>query len=194
MKPFLLSGLILVFLSCTEKEHDKDAPESLLGFIPEHYMLTDTARGDLNRDGLTDLVMLLSPEADSLSDPDQPEERPLVLLLGQKDHTYKEVLRHPKAVYCTACGGMLGDPYQKISVRDGDLVVEHFGGSSWKWARTTTFRYVASKEDWYLAEDAVVSYHGGDPDNLETRILTPRDFGEVRFSAFDIYHSEQSDR
>ena len=150
-------------------------------------MLADTARGDLNLDGIMDLVMVLSPDADSLSSPENPEERPLLLLLGQKNNTYEEALRHPKVIFCRSCGGLLGDPYQKVSITNGTLTVEHFGGSSWKWARTTTFKYIPAEKDWYLAEDAFVSYHGGDPDDLETRILTPKDFGEVRLSAFNIY-------
>lgn len=190
MRKFLLPALsCLILFSCHEKKQafDKDSAEGLLRFIPEHYHLLDTARGDLNRDDLRDLIMILTHENDSLADPENPIERPLLLLLGQKDGTYKEAMRHPKAIYCSDCGGMLGDPYQKTSIHEGDFVLEHFGGSSWKWARTTTFRYVPSREDWFQLEDAFVNYHGGDPDNIETRILSPKDFGEVRFSEFDIY-------
>lgn len=189
MKSLLSLLLIFFAVSCHQKETDKDSPEALLQFIPEGYMLKDTARGDLNLDGLKDLVLVLNKagEEETSDIIENPEKRPMLILLAQKNNTYREAAQNQNIVYCYDCGGMLGDPYQGITIKDGQLTVEHFGGSSWRWARTITFKYIPSEKNWYLTEDALVNSHASDPENITTTIRTARDFGEIRLEDFDIY-------
>lgn len=193
MMKSLLSVLLLIpaVIACGQKESsgDKDSPEALLEFIPQGYMLKDTVRGDLNLDGLKDLILVLNKtgEEETSDITENPEKRPMLILLGQKNNTYRQAEKSENIVYCYDCGGMLGDPYQGIRVKDGQFTIEHFGGSSWRWARTITFKYVPSKDDWYLTEDALVNSHASDPESIKTTIRTAQDFGEIRFKNFDIY-------
>lgn len=191
MKPLLSALLIFFVISCRQKESavDKDSPEALLQFIPAGYMLKDTARGDLNLDGLKDLILVLNKtgEEETSDITENPEKRPLLILLAQKNNTYRQAAQSENIVYCYDCGGMLGDPYQGITVKDGQFSIEHFGGSSWRWARTSTFRYIKAEDTWYLTEDALINSHASDPENIEANIRTARDFGEIRFENFDIY-------
>jgi hypothetical protein len=189
----ILFFLTLFAISCQkgseESNIDKDSPEALLKFIPKNYMLKDTVRGDLNLDGIKDLILVLNKEGEEQTSDviDNPEKRLMLILLGQKNNTYQKARQSENAIYCYDCGGMLGDPFQKITVKDGEFAIEHFGGSSWRWARTSTFKYIKDSEDWYLIEDALVNSHSGDPDNIEVAIKTANDFGEVKFEDFDIY-------
>lgn len=188
---FILGITLFTLLSCQQKNEDsavdKDSPEALLSFIPKNYILKDTARGDLNQDGIKDLILVLSKiEEEETSDIiDNPVKRIMVLLLGKKNNTYEKAGQNENAIYCYDCGGMMGDPYQEIIIKDGLFNIEHFGGSSWRWARTSTFKYI--NNDWYLIEDALVNSHASEPENIETKIRTVKDLGEVKFEDFDIY-------
>lgn len=189
----LICYVLFALVSCKQKTDestiDKDSPEALLTFFPKNYMLKDTVRGDLNLDGIKDLILVLNKvgEEETSDIIDNPEKRLMLILLGQKNNTYQKSKQSENAIYCYDCGGMLGDPFQKITVKDGEFAIEHFGGSSWRWARTTKFKYIKDSEDWYLIEDALVNSHSGDPDNIEVAIKTAKDFGEVKFEDFDIY-------
>ncbi len=185
--------VLFTLASCKQKTEestiDKDSPEALLKFIPKNYMLKDTVRGDLNLDGFADLILVLNKEGEEQTSDviDNPEKRLMLILLGQKNNTYQKARQSENAIYCFDCGGMLGDPFQTIKVKDGEFAIEHFGGSSWRWARTSTFKYIKDSEDWYLIEDALVNSHSANPENIETAIKTSKDFGEVKFDDFDIY-------
>lgn len=162
---------LLLLLSCASPKKDEAA--SLLPFIPENYVLKDTVQGDLNRDGKVDILLLV----------EEPETRILKVLLSEDKGTYREAAASSRAVYCEKCHDL--DTYQGIKIKDGEFSIEHFGGPEQRWARTTTFRYIPSMKDWYLTEDALV--HSGPDQTIEAKILTPKDFGEVKFSEFNLY-------
>lgn len=46
-----------------------------------------------------------------------------------------------QVVLPSQAGGMMGDPFQGISIRNGSLFIEHAGGSSWKWSYRDQYRY-----------------------------------------------------
>ena len=186
---FLLPVLCLLSLISCGQKTDKDSPEALLAFIPAGYMLKDTARGDLNLDGRKDLILVLNKtgEEETSDVTENPEKRLMLILLAHKNNTYQQAAQSENVIYCYDCGGMLGDPYQGITVKDGQFSVEHFGGSSWRWARTCTFKYIKAEDTWYLTEDALVTNHASDPEKIETHVRTARDFGEMRLENFDIY-------
>jgi hypothetical protein len=178
-----------------DKQHDKLKPEikSLpSGFIPENYAILDTASGDLNLDTYPDMILILKKHGeDSTSDVvEHPEKRPLLILLGQQDKSYKLAARCDNAVYCVDCGGMMGDPFQEIVIKKGFFSIEHYGGSSWRWTRTVTFKYADDDNYWYLFKDGGDSYHASDPEKVTTKIRTIKDFGKVRFDKFNIYKED----
>jgi hypothetical protein len=54
-----------------------------------------------------------------------------------------------------------------------------------------TFKYLSTDSSWYLHKDGHKSFHAGDePEKVETKIKTTRDFGKVPFDKFDIYKDE----
>jgi hypothetical protein len=164
---------LLFLISCTPEK--KDEAEILLSFIPERYSLKDTVQGDLNLDGRKDLLLLMEDEGEG--------NRILKVLITNDKGEYEEAVATSTAVYCRTCNDL--DTYQGIKVKEGEFSIEHFGGPEQRWARTTTFRYMGSVKDWYLTEDALV--HSGTDDNIEAKILTPKDFGEVTLREFNLY-------
>jgi hypothetical protein len=158
-------------------------------FIPAGFSIMDTARGDLNLDGLNDLILVLKQnnEAELADSLENPVNRPLILLLGKADNTFEQARRNDQVVYCLNCGGIWGDPYNGITIKNGYFSVEHYGGSNWRWTRIITFKYSAKDKEWYLHKDGGDTYHTSDPDKVETKVQTTKDFGIVKFAAFDVY-------
>lgn len=174
------------------KEDIKDLPPSLAQFVPEGYTDLDTTSGDLNLDQYSDMIMVLKKNGeDTTSDViEQPEKRPLLILLGQADNTFKLAARNDNAVYCIDCGGMMGDPFMQIVIKKGYFSVEHYGGSAWRWTRTITFKYSPADNYWYLHKDGGDSFHAAEPEKVTTKVHTTKDFGKVPFDKFDIYKED----
>jgi len=159
-------------------------------FIDDGYIVLDTARGDLNKDDFLDFILILKKVDEELTHDliEHPEPRPLLIFCGDANGNLRLEYRNDAAVLGVGCGGMMGDPYAGITIKDGYFTVEHFGGSSWKWTRLVTFKYVERADDWYLHRDGGDYYHSSDPKNTkETTIRTIKDFGEISFENFDIY-------
>lgn len=155
----------------------------------EGYTVLNATSGDLNRDAYPDWVLIYrkTTEAETSDAIDHPEPRPLLLYVGQPDGTLKLAARNDKVVLCYDCGGVFGDPFSQVVIKNGFFTVEHYGGSSWRWTRLITFRYQPKARKWYLHKDGGDSYHTGDPDKVETVVKTTKDFGVVAFEAFDCH-------
>lgn len=160
-------------------------------YTPQGYALLYSTNGDLNRDAHTDLVIVYKKynEDTELPNDDILLYRPLVLYIGQKDGTFRLAAHNDKAVLCYHCGGVMGDPFVKIAIKNGYFTIEHYGGSSWRWTRYVTFKYSKKDTAWFLHKDTSESFHSADPDNGTTTTKSVKDFGTVRFEAFDIYET-----
>ncbi len=206
-KILVLLGSMIVFSSCNSKEQSvtNTAGQAIISnkkplansmdssqlaqYIPEGYLLLDSASGDLNRDQYTDMILVLKkPDEEKTSDvSEHPTLRPLLLLIGQPSHTYKVVARNDKVVECVDCGGMMGDPFQRVVIKKGYFSIEHYGGSAWRWSATTTFKYSPVVSDWHLYKQGYESFHASEPEKVKTTIETAKDFGKVLFSEYDTY-------
>jgi len=166
---------------------ENNLPESARSYIPENYGPLGSARGDLNRDSLGDMVLVLYKKGEDSTDMDHLAKRPLLLLIGQADSTYKLAAKSDNAVYCKNCGGMLGDPFMGITIKNGYFSVELSGGSGDRWSRIITFKYIAEENKWLLHKDGTDSYQAIEPDKVTSKMLTTKDFGKVAFEDFDVY-------
>lgn len=156
--------------------------------LPGYAVLYST-NGDLNRDSYTDMVFVYKKNNEDAEIPNDelPLYRPLVLYIGQKGGTFRLAAQSTKAVLCYHCGGVMGDPFSQITIKNGEFTIEHYGGSSWRWTRALTFKYSKKDSTWFLHKDTSESFHSADPDNGTMTTKTVKDFGIVRFEAFDIY-------
>jgi len=46
-----------------------------------------------------------------------------------------------QALYGSRDGGMMGDPFGDIEIKNGILLISQNGGSSWKWGHTDKYRF-----------------------------------------------------
>ncbi|MBT4969295.1 MAG: hypothetical protein HOM80_09840, partial [Bacteroidetes bacterium] len=116
------------------------------------YSILDTTSGDLNRDSFKDLIVIYIKDTEEKTSDviDNPVYRPLLIYIGQSNGTLKMTAKNEKAVLCYDCGGVMGDPFSQVVIKNGYFTVEHYGGSSWRWTRFVTFKYSTSDSNWYL--------------------------------------------
>ncbi len=105
--------------------------------VPKHYSIVDTAVGDLNNDGESELVVAYNTK------PDPNEEGvPRELIIYKKiNNKWTVWQRSMQALYGSRDGGMSGDPYEDMSIAKGILQIDQNGGSSWKWGNKDKYRY-----------------------------------------------------
>lgn len=166
-----------------------DVPANMEKFVLKSYEVLDITMGDLNRDAHQDAIMVLykSGEEQSSDIMEHPEKRPLLILLGQQDGSYKLASRSDNAVYCVDGGGQMGDPFTGISIKKGYFSVEHYGGSGQRWERIVTFKYNPPGKNWLVHKDGHEYFHATRPEEVSTKIETVKNFGTVTFEKFNIY-------
>jgi len=185
----------------TFNENINAIPETLKAFIQTGYSVINISTGDANLDGFTDNILVLrknTEETTSNYGEDKPDKRPLLLLLGQSDNSFKLAYRNDNAVYCIDCGGVFGDPFTGTEIKNGYFSIEHGIAGGRHWEQVITFKYDKSKSNWYLYKDHYVSYKMNDSndENAEAlvkdvdKMATEKDFGKISFDNFNIYNED----
>ena len=163
-------------------------PARVQGLAPRGSCAIAIAKGDLDRDGRSDLLLILERPDSLPSEPDLPNRtRTLLVLVSQPGGELREAARSDRAVLCSTCGGSFGDPFEGVEiVRPGEFTVQHHGGSSWRWRADFTFRYSRRDRAWQLVRVSELSYHASDPERMTRRISRPpKHFGRIDLQEFD---------
>ena len=128
------------------------------------------------------MVLVRVDEEEASGETEEPK-RPLLLLVRGTDGALQQADRNDDIVYCVSCGGVMGDPFEGINITPGVLTVSHYGGSSWRWGHSYTFRYSAGAAAWFLDAIETVSFHASEPDETFTEQRFSREeLGEVPFA------------
>lgn len=143
---------------------------NIYDFIPEGWIILEQngekaiKECDYDKNGNTDLVFVI----EKVSDNGTTAPRTLVVARGNGDWTYTPAVEAKNAVFSADEGGIWGDPFEGIEIRNGSLYLHFYGGSSWRWEKTYQFRY--QDGDWYLigATDSFI--------NISTNEGTVKDY------------------
>jgi hypothetical protein len=178
--------------------------KKLRQFVLKEYSVLNLATGDLNKDGLLDKIMVLVKNGEEITSnayEDKPDLRPMLLILGKKNHKYELVHRNDNAIYCIECGGGIwGDAFLNIVIKNGYFSIEHGIFAGRHWTKTTTFKYDTMQNNWFLYKDRYIHStfdvdKSGDGDlisDMDT-LLTVKDFGIIPFEKFNIYNENMVD-
>lgn len=121
-----------------EEEEFKEAQAYLDSYYPQKELeAEDMVKGDLNGDGLTDVVVLGFSEIGE--DDVYDDRRKAYPFIAQPEGGFKALA--PLLVCGPDSGGVYGDPYQGMIISDGRLVIQVYGGSSWRWGFTDIYEY-----------------------------------------------------
>jgi hypothetical protein len=147
--------------------------------------MLDYVTGDLNNDKKMDAILVTRrPGEDTVME--EELKRPLLLLIRQADGKLKQVSRNDSAILCYHCGGVFGDPYEGIEIKPGSFDISFYGGSSWRWGSTYTFKYNPLKKNWYLFNEKQISFHAGDPEKtMKESKINAAELGEISIQSFN---------
>lgn len=105
-------------------------------FQPKGSEIIETIDGDLDGDKIPEKVIIYNTKDTT----DMGNVREIQIL--KKNNGKWTVLEKSKnAVLESNAGGMMGDPYQSTTIKNGILEIIQAGGSSWKWDRTDKYRF-----------------------------------------------------
>lgn len=165
-------------------EIDSTHLKTLSDFIPEGYTILDSLSGDLNGDAASDYILVLKVrnEAKKFEESSIDTPRPILLITANDNGGYNLAAKNDTLILCYACGGVFGDPYEGISIEGNTFSISHYGGSSWRWATTQSYKFDNQKNNWFLIQNSSVSYHASEPETTEeSSDLNQDDFGLVPF-------------
>lgn len=127
-----------------DTSHDK-----IEDFTPKYWKLKDEAYGNLDADPDDEAIAVWETPIDG----DWGAEQ--VLGIFKKENgKWKLWHQNKTVVMSTQSGGMMGNPFDGISIKNKSVVIEHFGGSRQKWNYTHRYRF--QNDDWYLIGASVV--------------------------------------
>jgi len=167
-------------------------PAEAKQFISSDFYPIYLKQVDLNRDKLLDYLIVLENNIQKAPDTEDSNrgmvetERPLIIIQRTEDGRLKKVKQNNKVVYCRICGGVFGDPFEGITVKENGFSVHMYGGSNWRWASNYEFSYSRIDKTWQLVNVSGTSYHTSNPDDTEiTNYKPPKDFGKIDLADFD---------
>lgn len=164
-----------------EDESTEEWSETPMDFTPEGYVLFKTYKGDLNRDEYEDMVAVFN----AVDSNDEMLNRAVMLLTSNADGQLTMAALNKEGAYCRECGGVMGDPFVEVVIKNGYFTIEHFGGSREKWTDDPTFKYNEEDGKWYLHRHSKQVHDGLDPEGgSSSTMLTTKDFGVVSFEDF----------
>jgi hypothetical protein len=106
--------------------------------IPKQYQSIKEVEGDLDKDGISEKVVVYNMSDKEVETDGIDRELVIFKKIKNKWNIWH---RSANAVGNSRDGGMMGDPFEDIEIKNGVLLVYESGGSSWKWFHTDKYRY-----------------------------------------------------
>lgn len=115
----------------------------LKNFTPKYWELKKIAYGNLDEDENDEAAAVYEMPSIDHADAEQ------VLAIYKKENGKWKILHQTSApLLSSQSGGMMGNPFNGISISKKSIVIKHFGGSRDKWEYTHRYRF--QNGDWYL--------------------------------------------
>lgn len=144
----------------TERVSCKEKNDELKQYIPEGYEILDSISGHINNDSLTDVILVLKKSEEIATE----EKRPVLVLL--KSNTgYVLNSKNDECMLSWDGGGVHGDPYDRIELKNKEFKIVHFGGSSWKWSQEMNFKFDDNQNEFIPSKYINRSFWSMNPDS-----------------------------
>lgn len=154
----------------TESEEETDnsylpaqAPElpkigrEISDFIPDGWILKDSAELDFNEDKKPDYVGVLEKEWDENEENRQWYPRILFAVRSTEAGDFQLDFQDENLIRARDEGGVFGDPYEPLTAEGVSFTTHSYGGSAWRWSEDYTYTY--KKGTWYLtASEDIYGY------------------------------------
>ena len=159
--------------------------------IPTNYSIIASVYGDLDKDGIDELVVAYNCDKKNQDEESVPRE----LIIYKKENNEWILWEQSKNVLLASKdGGMLGDPFENLLIKNGVLSISHYGGSRWKWGYIEKYRF--QNKAFYLIgyssmSGAPCEYWLNADFNLSTgKIIFTKEYEDCAESDQEIYKTE----
>jgi hypothetical protein len=134
----------------------KTKGQNIAAFVPAGWKLVKQTSGDINRDGLIDIAGVLELNKSYNPRVELAPPRILFIALKKPNGLYHLLVQSNKAILKADEGGIWGDPFDSIAVKNGTFIIYFYGGSNHRWSLIYTFKF--QKNSMYLVEAEKVNY------------------------------------
>lgn len=132
-------------------EGDPSVTLKLQDVVPQGYRLLNSHEGDLDGDGIVDVLLAVEDEANTSQVFGEGAKRKLLVCKAGADGLLEIVQENQQIIPCRTCGGVDG-PYFELQVAEpGSFSVLVQGGSRERWTLQYAFAYDKPSNDWLLA-------------------------------------------
>jgi hypothetical protein len=184
-------ALIFTFLlaSHLKSQNEEAIKLGLKNFIPSGHQVLSLAKGDLNWDGIEDVVLVLNKKGeDTLAVDAIHPKRKCLIFFAQKDKSLKLFAQNDNIVYQYDYDHNFKEAFVEVRISKGEFSVDHYGGFNDRLGRATVFKYNAADKKIYLIRDEHSSFSAMEPETTaKEKIYTAKNFGKVSFEKFDAY-------
>lgn len=104
--------------------------------IPSGYKIIKLIEGDLTKDNIPEIVVVF----DTQDSTDNGIVRELSIF-KKTNNKYIVWKNSRNVIGGSLSGGMMGDSFESVNIKNGILIVSHNGGSSWKWSTQDKYRF-----------------------------------------------------
>ncbi len=163
--------------------------KSILDVVPTGYFILDSA-SSMNKKGVTITVLVLAAEKEKTEE--FTDEKRVITILHKEQGIWRRLASNSELVLCRNCGGVFGDPYAGITLKDTILTIDNYGGSAWRWSQRHIFRY--QQNEWQLIGATYDAYYNA-KDCPEGAGLAGRQLEDINFAAakMHIIHTNDDD-
>jgi hypothetical protein len=173
MRLFLTFAFLFHFLCCFSQQgyvypKIKESGYKISDFIPKGWTLLDTASGDLNKDSVSDLAIVIQLQDSSLINDDNEFRakdfwQPRILAIFFQDSVTKKYTlaeQCDKFIVANSHSNMK-DPFEGLSI-DNNILTINFRilyTIGWKYTSTHSYKFQYRNEDFVLIRASSHSFH-----------------------------------
>ena len=170
----LIFGIIVNYRSINSQEISLPEIKNRISDMSElkwkEWTILQKAEGDLNKDRKDDLVFILKHKSEDENYQSTP--RVLVIYFKENSNSYKLFESNSKYILKKDEGGVMGDPFQSISINRNSILITHSGGSRERWGYIHRFNF--RNNGFYLigSTETLFDSLAGDSTIKDTNLLT----------------------
>lgn len=156
-------------------------------FIPDGYDLLAKEEGDINNDGISDMVMVVKSQQEKADEmpADDVTGRILILLTKDAKGLYSRAGENTTVILAKNEGGVgSSDPFEGITISPGKFSVMQMGGAAERWSEEVVFTFDKAANAWFLTERNMGTFSAMHPENETMKKQTSKDFGKINFVDF----------
>jgi len=160
--PILLTLLCLLSTACNDSNANNDAvisqSASIQGFVPEGWEVDERITGYIDHDSIED-IMLTIKKIESDNQDDTTQGNILLILIGQGNNVYKQIVRSNSLLPCSGCLGVMGvfgENSATILLENRVIIIGWFGGSRNSTEVALKFRFDVDSNKILLAQEEII--------------------------------------